>query len=197
MGVEQVDFLTFIIPTIGRSTLKRAVDSLINQNDFIWKAFIIWDGIEPTINFNNEYINSIVVPKQGYAGLVRNLGINLVDTRWMAFLDDDDYLANTYIQKLKYYINEDSSRDVIIFTYKDIITNNIQPPPKIKDIKECNVGISFACKTDFIHKHNIKFPPGSIEDFAFLNSCKNFGANYYLTHDIQYYVGGIGGNNLR
>ena len=39
-------FITFIIPTIGRETLKNSIDSLINQTDHDWNAIIIFDGIK-------------------------------------------------------------------------------------------------------------------------------------------------------
>ena len=195
--VTEVDFVTFIIPSIGRSSLKRAVESVINQGDWNWKIIIVFDGIEPNIDFNNDHIKYITAPKTNSAGLTRNIAIPLVDTGWTAFLDDDDYIADTYIQKLKYYINEDSERDIIIFTYRDITNGNTRPPLGFKDIVSCEVGISFACKTDFIHHNDIKFQWGAIEDFAFLNDCRNAGAKYYLTNDVQYYVGGIGGNQSR
>jgi len=37
--------VTFIIPTIGRDTLQRSIDCLLEQTIQEWKAIIIFDGI--------------------------------------------------------------------------------------------------------------------------------------------------------
>ena len=190
MGVEAVNFVTFITPTLGRSTLARTFKSLEDQTDWNWKWFIIWDGIEPNQKFNTDRQFNIVTPKLAHAGLVRNVGIEKVETEWMAFVDDDDFLHVHYVDRLKYY---SPNLDVVIFTYRDIKTGNTQPPRYLTDIKECNVGISFACRTKFIQDNNIKFTPYSIEDFRFLDDCRKAGARYKLTHEIMYWVGGISG----
>ena len=39
-------FITFIIPTIGRDSLKNSVNSLLNLKDNNWNALIIFDGIK-------------------------------------------------------------------------------------------------------------------------------------------------------
>ena len=41
--------ITFIIPTIGRPTLSKSIESLINQTNKNWEAIIIFDGIKPNI----------------------------------------------------------------------------------------------------------------------------------------------------
>ena len=98
--------VTFIIPSIGRDTLKTTICSLINQTNSNWKAIIIFDGINPTIWTNDNRITMIKCTKLGKnknsAGLVRNYGILLAKTEWIAFVDDDDFyvfgLANCKYQ---------------------------------------------------------------------------------------------------
>ena len=46
-------FITFIIPTIGRDSLKNSVNSLLNLKDNNWNALIIFDGIKN--NLFDEY----------------------------------------------------------------------------------------------------------------------------------------------
>ena len=58
------EIITFIIPTIGRTTLTRTVNSLINQTNSEWNAIIIFDGIEK-IEFPDKRITSISIPKTG------------------------------------------------------------------------------------------------------------------------------------
>jgi len=46
--------ITFIIPTVGRDTLKNTIDSLFNQTCAEWKAIIIFDGVKPILSKNAE-----------------------------------------------------------------------------------------------------------------------------------------------
>ena len=101
--------ITFIIPTIGRSTLQNTLDCLINQSNPNWKAIVIFDGISSTIQNTDPRICIIESPKLGEgtnsAGLVRNYGITFADTEWVAFVDDDDNDTgewhNGFIAKVK------------------------------------------------------------------------------------------------
>ena len=185
--------VTFIIPTLGRHTLERAVSSLKSQSLNSWKALIVFDN-----NYETNYepldprVQVIKADVGGHAGLVRNYGIEKVETDWMAFLDDDDWVENTYVQKLKNYTARDPY-DIVIFTYKDVTNGNTVPHRKLKRIEACKVGISFAVRTEFVKNHNIRFTPYAVEDFRFLDECDRAGAKYIITHDLQYHVGGIGG----
>ena len=195
-------FCTFIVPTLGRPSLKTAIQSLLDQTSWNWRGMIIFDGVDPieikglnpAINYleDNHFI-VIKTEKKSHAGLVRNVGLGLVDTTWTCFLDDDDFLKKTYVDKLKEYSTKNPKLDIIIFTYEDKKTRNIQPPQKLNHIKECNVGISFAVKTQFVQHNEIEFTPFSVEDFRFLDACVKKGATYLITHDTQYYVNGKSG----
>jgi glycosyltransferase involved in cell wall biosynthesis len=48
--------LTFIIPTIGRDTLHRTIESLEKQANNNWNAIVIFDGCNPTIETKNDKI---------------------------------------------------------------------------------------------------------------------------------------------
>ena len=84
------------------------------------------------------------------------------------------------------------SYDLISFSYKDVTNGNIQPPKHLNQIKECNIGISFAVKTKLVLDNNIRFIPGGVEDYAFIRDCINVGAKLIITHEILYMVGGRG-----
>ena len=187
-------FVTFIIPTKGRETLKISVQSLLDQSSWNWRAMILFDGIPVRKIGNFDYLedNHFVVKEcehKGHAGLVRNEGIPLVDTKWTAFLDDDDFLKSTYTESLMKYDTANPNTDIIIFTYKDMENGNTRPPKNLNIIKCCEVGISFAIRTEFIERTGVRFRPGGLEDWGFLFDCVNAGATYLITHDIQYFVG--------
>jgi glycosyltransferase involved in cell wall biosynthesis len=193
MPPEDVTFVTFIVPTIGRKWLRRTLQSFIDQHDWNWKAIVVWDGIEPNIDMGNSHITNLIVPTTHHAGLVRNEAFPYVTTKWMAFVDDDDWVAPTYVDALKMYERHYPDRDLFSFTYLDRTNGNMQPPPGSSEIVACSIGISFAVKTQFVMDHNIRFTPFAIEDFRFLDDFKHAGGKYKITNDIQYFVGGRGG----
>jgi len=191
-------FVTFITPSTGRDSLRGMVQSLLDQTEWNWLSYICFDGVlprelknlNPDINYwydNHFYLH--ITEKKGHAGLVRNVILPLVETRWTAFLDDDDFLKNTYVESLRRNDNASPDKDIIIFTYKDIENGNTRPPKHLRKIECCEVGMSFAIKTEFIRRTGVRFNPGVLEDWGFLNDCVNAGATYLITHDIQYFVG--------
>lgn len=180
---------TFIIPTLGRGTLKRAVDSTKQEGA---NALVVFDTYYEVNYFpHNEPLTTVIkADVGGHAGLVRNYAMPLVTTEWLAFLDDDDWIEPTYMRRLSHYAND---KDIVIFSYKDVTNGNIQPPKGTKEFKECQVGISFAIRTSFVKDNGLEFTPYAVEDFRFLDSARNAGARYVVTNEILYLVGGRGG----
>lgn len=89
--------ITFIIPSLNRPSLKKTINSLLNQTNPNWFAIIIYDGVDG-LDFNDNRIKTFKVNKiggfsshHGMAGLVRNFGIDKCNTEWIGFLDDDKY----------------------------------------------------------------------------------------------------------
>lgn len=143
--------ITFIIPTIGKNTLQKSLSCLLNQTNNKWNAIVIFDGIEPNIDINDERILVLKTSKLGKghnsAGNVRNYGIKYVKTEWIAFLDDDDAIKNNYVD---IFLNEISNytTDLIIFR---MIDNKyiILPKHNTDNFYEGSVGISFAVKKKY------------------------------------------------
>lgn len=180
--------VTFLIPTLGRYSLHRALDSLRKQTNPNWKAIVIFDNHSVTINQEDKikaFTYDLTNPSGG-AGIVRNFALPMVDTEWLAFLDDDDFLDPTYVDKIFEY---GKNYDLVVFNYKDIETGNIQPPLSMNKLVRCNVGISFAVKNEIVRNNDIKFRAGGIEDFHFIDDCVNHGAKWVITHQILYFVG--------
>ena len=187
--------ITFIIPTIGRDTLARAVDSVMEQttvNSNIWKIIIIFDGIEPNL-IGDKYINhpQIMIqscPKMGTgvnsAGLVRNWGMQYVETEWTAFLDDDDVIGPNYIDRFMEEMNGDL--DVLIFRMK--LGDRVVPSLTTNNFFLCDVGISFILKSHLFLERGFVFQADGAEDYLYLNKLRENNCKIVISPYIQYFV---------
>ena len=181
--------ITFIIPTIGRATLYNSIQSLLNQTNNNWEAIIIFDGIKPNIEINDNRIKVIQIDKKGRdknsAGLVRNIGMKYVNTNWIGYLDDDDYLANDYINCFYNELKLNPDMDVLIFRMND--KNKILPELETDNFYLNHVGISFVIKKK-IFDNNLIFIPSSGEDFEYLNLIRNNNYKIIISPYIKYFV---------
>ncbi len=185
--------ITVIIPSKGRSTLNRALHSLLNQTNSEWLCYVIFDGVEIDNTIFDDRIIYYSSPKLGNslngAGLVRNKGIDLSESKWLCFLDDDDTFSQFYIHDLYNEINKNNEIDVCIFkmTYSPDC-DKIIPPFDCNQLEIGQVGISFAVKKEFIDKYNIRFNNSSVEDYQFLVKCRDHGAKILFSDKVNYFV---------
>jgi len=189
------ELITFIIPTIGRSTLINSINSLKNQTVKDWYAIIIFDGISCNIDIDldDNRIKILECEKKGVninsAGEVRNYGMSFVETKWIAFLDDDDIIQHDYIETFYNEINLcnylDLDLDLLIFR----MNNNGRIIPKLKtdNFYLCDVGISFILKKE-IYDEDIKFTPDGAEDFLYLDKIRACGKRMMISPYVKYYV---------
>lgn len=196
----------FIIPSLGRPTLPRAVQSLLTQTDPKWKAIIVYDGTEaasrsPTVP-DDERVTCITsecrlgIDRRGHgnAGLVRNLALDKVQAPWTAFLDDDDRLAPTYVERLNHW--QATKPDVHAFLFQALFflrNRRIFVVPEQRYVSSQQVvknhtPISFAVRTDFIKEKNITFSNDFTEDYNFLNEVKLAQGKIQLVGEPLYYV---------
>ena len=187
-------FITFIIPTIGRPSLQNAISSLINMNDKDWKAIIIFDRVKNNIIINDERI--IIYEYNGennnnFAGIVRNIGLEYckkINSTWIGFLDDDDYLSNNYICKLKEEININKKIEVCIFrmAYEN---KCVLPFKSDKNIIRNRVGISFCFLKKIIDNDiDIKFENTPYEDYILLKKLQSKKYKILISSFLTYFV---------
>lgn len=182
--------ITFIIPTLNRITLNRAIQSLLNQTNPNWNCIVIYDGVVGK-EYEDERIKTISIERKGIidtyhgqSGLVRNYGLELVTTDWIGFLDDDDTLTTDYVEKV---LNKYNEFDVIIFRMK---TENGRIFPAFHDerLVHGNVGISFCYKKN-IDKKPILFERNRDgEDLDMVNNLLQKTSNYIITPEICYNI---------
>jgi glycosyltransferase involved in cell wall biosynthesis len=186
MQIIDENKITFIIPSVNRETLTNSVNSLINQTNGNWKCIIIYDGVTG-IEFEDERIKCIEINKlgnntssHGVSGLVRDIGLDLVDTGWIGFLDDDDSLEPEYVETL---FNKYTDYDFVIFR---MMWENGRVFPSGESLYFGNVGISFCYKNKF---EGLRFGRNDDgEDFEFITKLTNLTKNYIITPEILYRV---------
>jgi hypothetical protein len=181
--------VTFIIPTIGRESLLNSINSLLNQTIKDWYAIIIFDGMKKNIDINDKRIKIVEIDKLGQninsAGKVRNYGMSLVHTEWIAFLDDDDIIEDDYLECFYKELSFDNSLSVIIFRMK--MNDRIIPKLDTDNFYICDVGISFIIKKS-IFDNNLKFIPDGAEDYLYLDLIRKNGYTIVISPYIKYYV---------
>ena len=179
--------ITFIIPTIGRNTLNRSINSLLYQSNPNWKAIVVFDGIPPS-SFNDDRIKSISINKSGklnHAGLVRNEGIKNCDTEWIGFLDDDDTISKDYVERFNEEVNLNPDAKSIIFRMKcPSHSNDILPQLQHNNFILDRVGISFAMRKDL----NLFFEPSGREDYHLLDKIRSGKNKMVISPYVTYFV---------
>jgi hypothetical protein len=192
--MDSSKLITFIIPTIGRLSLTKTIQSLKNLKLDKWKCIILFDGIKNNFSsFKDERIKIIEIPEKlgispNYAGKVRNYGFEFVDTEWIGFVDDDDTLSPLYINNLLEEIKINKEMECCIFR---MIYKNLKYLPNIndKDIIKNNVGISFCFKKNLLEKiPDLKFNNHSQEDYYFLKKIKKNNIQITISSFISYFV---------
>ena len=191
--IHPIGTITFITPTIGRPTLINTINSVINQTCSNWKYIIVFDGIKiaPEIEElikSDSRISGIVIKKTGtknYAGLVRNKGIELADSEWIGFVDDDDIISPHYVEYMNNY--QYTYPRVKCIIYRMLYNGDILPKSNANDFIKYEVGISFCYKLE-LFKMGIKFEPSKVEDFILLDKIRKHKHYIILSNYVCYFV---------
>jgi len=168
--------IDFIIPTLFRDTLDRAVNSIKKEN------------IDHNILIHGDV-------KDGRGCGNRNEGLKkVIDSDWIIFLDDDDYLNEGFSKQL------DNNYDVVVLRMSQDASNPFYPPkviPRTEDSRlySGNVGCNFAIKTSLYLKHKWLFSvTAKNPDWDFLARVLEVTNKTKVTDEI-YYVAPMGGYN--
>ncbi len=92
--------ISVIIPTADRDDLlKRAVESVLNQTMRPKKVVIVDNGINPVgISFDDSIVELIRTAPRIGPSKPRNIGAGHCETEYLAFLDDDDWWKEDYLE---------------------------------------------------------------------------------------------------
>lgn len=197
--------LTIIVPVYnGERTIKRTLDSLINQTIKDIHILLIDDGSTDNTSsiideYSNNYDNIEVIHKEnGGIANTRNVGINNVKTPYFGFLDSDDYVENNMYETMLNKITQDNS-DLCVcnFIWEWTKKSKKQVDGQYHNPKEMMTRMFSTLwnkiyKTDLIKKYDLSFPDGyRYEDSYFLyclagNDIKISFVDDYFVRYVQY-----------
>jgi hypothetical protein len=195
----------FVVPSVGRPTLRNTLNSLVGQSNPNWKCFVGFDGkkqseIDPSILVDDNRINYFYFGKKlgsekefhGNAGQVRNAIIRNVteEIDWVAFVDDDDTLSQYYVEIFELEKNK-VNFDCCVFRMRyDKNNQKVVPPFGMNHLAQNFVGISFCAKKEFIDNNQVFFENDNAEDFMFLKQLSDKGGKIHLSSHVTYNVNG-------
>lgn len=121
--------ISIIVPVYNAElTIKKCIDSIINQIDDNFELIIINDASNDNTKLVlNKYIDNplikIINNKDNMGiGYSRNIGIKCARYDYISFIDSDDYIKPNMFKVLKENILDN---DLIIFNYNKIVKNEI------------------------------------------------------------------------
>lgn len=97
--------ISIILPVYNaEKTIKKCIDSIINQTFKDYKIIVINDGsTDNTLNILNSYNDErliVINSKNKGTGNARNIALDKVDTEYITFIDADDYIDSRYLEIL-------------------------------------------------------------------------------------------------
>jgi hypothetical protein len=151
---------TFILPSIRRPTLQRAINSVAPH--------------PYKVGYDDD---------RGSRGSIRMELIQLADTPWVSMLDDDDSVTCDYVQRLEEEIAAHPDAGCIIFRQWWLRGQFIPVAP---EVEWGNIGISFSVKRDIALAHPMRDEPH--EDLHFIERLQAAGVKLRFSPYITYRV---------
>lgn len=206
-------FVTFIIPSGGRHSIVATLDSLQAQTDTEWSAVVVFDGLEPQMDGKRRLPFNFLLPsrfssdkriifhnlprsvgKSNCGARVRNAGLFLVRTPWVAFVDDDDTLSPLYVRLLRKEVKL-TRADLVVFRMHNELFGGapVLPLPNATTLQINLVGISFAYRQNAFD-HEKHFRLNSAEDFDLLRRLCQGKLRCVISPYLTYFVHGKSGN---
>ena len=124
--------IDIIVPVYNtpRSDLERCLNSILKQTFNNYKVYIIDDGSnDETKEYLDDYVkdkNNFIVKHISNNGVsnARNLGIDISNSKYIAFVDADDTVESTFLEEA-YNLAEDNNLDLIVGGYNEVLDNTI------------------------------------------------------------------------
>ncbi len=206
------ELITVVVPIYGvERYLKRCLDSIIHQSYSNLEIILVDDGSPDgcgdICDMYKEQDNRIQVIHQNNMGLsgARNTGLKCASGDYITFIDSDDFIEFSMIEKL-YNNMQKTGTDISICGFHQIPESMIDNVQKQSGTFEVRVLTKKECQEQLLyHKsgidivtwnklykiglfNNIRFPVGKIyEDFATIPFVINAASKICVTDEKMYY----------
>lgn len=104
--------ISVIIPAYNAAgTIRRCIQSVLEQTYTEWEMIIVDDGSkDDTLGICQSYDDSrirVLHKENGGVSSARNMGLNLAQGDYIAFIDSDDFIETDYLQHLSHGLGYD------------------------------------------------------------------------------------------
>ena len=168
--------VSVIVPVYNQEKyIGRCIDSILSQTMTDFELILINDGsIDKSLDILKKYAKKdkrikVIDQKNMGVAKTRNKGIDLASGEFIAFVDNDDYLDNTYLEE---FLDVSGDADVVVGGYKRVSEEKVLFEKKITNnnwSKYENVAPwGKIIRASFLKENKIKFFSYSIgEDIIF------------------------------
>lgn len=196
--------ITVIVPYYKTPKLRfrKCIESLIEQTFQEFEVLLIDDGnedeymeIEKEYSLKDERVHFVHKKHEGVSA-ARNYGISMAKGQYLSFIDADDYVDISFLQKM-YTALKDSDLAVcgVDEQYFPVLEgwNDKRifwsQPNFFNGLQYINFSVNKLYKTDIIRKHNISFPTEIKlgEDALFLNQYFEYCGSIRCIGDLLYH----------
>jgi len=195
--------VSIIVPVFNSAEyLEKCLDSILSQTLKEFEIILIDDGstdtsLEIIKNYAKKYDNIRYKTKtnEGQA-IARNLGIEMATGKFICFVDSDDYIENTMLQKL-YESAIKNNSDIVICDYiEEYEKKQIEKKSLFVDAESLDksyiLSVAGPCskiiKTDIFKQNNLKFLENNIyEDLAIIPTLALYTQNISYCKEILYH----------
>tara|TARA_R110001592_G_scaffold288053_1_gene556958 strand:+ start:196 stop:870 length:675 start_codon:yes stop_codon:yes gene_type:complete len=195
-------FNVFIIATIGRPSLKEAINSCLNQKRETL-VVVVFDDEEITRIVDNPNVVYLKTAKHVWGEGARQHGVdwckdNKIKSTYISYLDDDDIILPSYTDSLEEFL----SYDIVVHSMKIFENGRIVPEqgyynyPNLSENKKIQistrpliknyVGLSFSLKWDKAKNINW-YSNGAEKDFNYIDTACKSGLTHIKTGKVSYH----------
>lgn len=137
--------ITVILPVYNvEKYLKQCLDSIVNQTFKDFECLCVNDGsTDNSLSILQEYAQKdkrfkIITQKNGGTSVARNNGIKNTNTKYLTFIDSDDWITENYLEVL-YNKIEETNADIVRASYQFYFEeDNSYKSAKIREIHKIN-----------------------------------------------------------
>jgi len=195
-------FNTVIIATIGRPSLKEAIESCLNQKrDTL--VIVVFDDEEIKQMIKDPNVVYLKTLKHVWGEGARQHGVdwckeNKIKSTYISYLDDDDIILPSYTESLEEFIKY----DIVVHSMKIFDNNRIVPEagyytyPNFSEEEKLkiathplqinHIGLTYSLKWEKAKNINW-YSLGAEKDFNYINAACKSGLSHFKTGIISYH----------